>query len=716
MSAGRGSATLASGVARGMSFVRVAVVVFFATPGVALASPSLVSRDLPLRSGGVAKPAERFDLVGLHWKGKGVVRFRTQSADGRWSRWRVAEAEADDLPDRGTDEWRRSHGWRLGSPYWVGPSKRIQYRLSGRVLRLRGFFVRSGARKPTPPQSRAQPFVANAPPIITRAQWRANERIRRKDPRIADGVHLAIVHHTAGSNNYSRSQSAAIVRSIETYHVLGNGWDDIGYNFLVDKYGQVFEGRWGGIEKAVVGAHAMGFNLGSVGVALIGTYNGVGMTAAERASLVKLLAWRLDVAHVDPLSTTTRVSTGNPRYAKGTSVQLRAVSGHRDAYPTSCPGSTVYAQLPAVARQVAATGLPKIYSPIVFGAIGGSVRFTARLSTSLPWTVTVTDSLGHVVGSTTGAGRAVDWTWDATMMPRGRYRYTIAAGGAGDSAARPVTGAIGQALPQLTLTHLRVRPSVISPNGDGVDDTARITYTLGAAASLTMTLSDAAGTPIASLFSGPMTAGAHSFVWNDVGLVDGRYGLTLAAQGANGKVVSTKAMFYVDRTLGGIRLAPALISPNGDGAFDTTTLSFTLAAAVWGKVELWRGRSLVAPLLERPFAVGPVQVPWDGRVAGKRAADGRYQLVLTITDELTTLTKRLAVVVDTAPPRVRLVSRSKLRFWSSEPATVTARFDGHRVVKRVRRGVFGFPLWRRARHFRLTATDAAGNEGVAVRG
>ena len=73
-------------------------------------------------------------------------------------------------------------------------------------------------------------------------------------------MYFAVVHHTAGSNSYTAAQSAAIVRAIELYHVKGNGWNDIGYNFLVDKYGQVFEGRIGGIERNVVGAHAEGFN------------------------------------------------------------------------------------------------------------------------------------------------------------------------------------------------------------------------------------------------------------------------------------------------------------------------------------------------------------------------------------------------------------------------------------------------------------------------
>src|SRR5207245_3065760 len=115
--------------------------------------------------------------------------------------------------------------------------------------------------------------MAGSPLALARAAWSADELFRRRLSDYADTVRLAIVHHTDGSNSYSRAQSAAIVRGIERYHVLANGWDDIGYNFLVDKYGQIFEGRYGGVDRNVVGAHAQGFNQGSVGVALIGTYD-----------------------------------------------------------------------------------------------------------------------------------------------------------------------------------------------------------------------------------------------------------------------------------------------------------------------------------------------------------------------------------------------------------------------------------------------------------
>jgi N-acetylmuramoyl-L-alanine amidase/FlgD Ig-like domain len=699
-----------------MKLFRAVLVFFFAVPAVAVAAPSLVARDLPVRSGVVAQAPNPFDLVGMHWKGSGVVRFRTRRADGTWSSWRLSAPEADDLPDRNTAEARRSRGWHLGNPFWVGRSEQIQYRLAGRVKRLRAFFVRSPLLGGTPHSVKA--FAANAPTIITRAEWGANEAIRRnrkKGPKIADNVHIAIVHHTAGTNNYSRSQSAAIVRGIETYHVLGNGWDDIGYNFLVDKYGQVFEGRYGGMDKAVVGAHAMGFNFGAVGVALIGNYNGAGLTAPERASLVKLLAWRLDIAHLDPLSHVTRVSAGNPEYAQGTSVYLRAISGHRDTYQTSCPGNSVYAQLPSITRQVVATGLPKIYSPVVIGAVGGSVRFTARLSSAVPWTVTVVDSLGKVVASGTGTSTNIDWTWDASLTPTGLYRYTMAAGGSGTAAARPVTGAIGESLPSLSVTQLHVDPAVVSPNGDGVGDTARIIYFLSASAPITVTLADAAGNQLASLFSGIVSQGFHSFAWNQVDVPDGRYSITITAGSTTGKHVSAKTTFYVDRTLAQPKLSAPALSPNGDGLFDTTTLSFRLNAAASVRVELWRAQKLVGTVVDESLGIGPAQVPWNGLLGAKKVPDGSYDLVLKVKDSVTTVTQKLPVVIDTTPPRMRLVSRSRLLFWTNEPAAVTVTWGTRRLTKHVRAGYFGLPFLRGARHFILTAKDALGNKTQPLR-
>ena len=332
---------------------------------------TIVSRDVPLagqRTTASASAPSSFDLVGLHWRGTGTVQFRTRSTAGRWSAWEDAAPEAEDRPDAGTAERARANGWRLGNPWWVGRSDRIEYRLRGKVSRLRACFVWS------PPAGVPARTLqkAGAPAIVPRAAGSADEKIRRAGPSFAANLRLAIVHHTAGANGYTAAQSPAIVRAIQLYHVKGNGWNDIGYNFLVDRFGTVFEGRYGGIEQNVVGAHAEGFNTGSVGVAVIGEYSSLAVPAKARSSLAALLAWRLDIAHVDPASTQSFISGGNARFA-GRAPRLPphrlGASRHR-VHGLSGDGALQPAQQHRAARS-SRIGLPKLYAPIVSGAVPG---------------------------------------------------------------------------------------------------------------------------------------------------------------------------------------------------------------------------------------------------------------------------------------------------------------------------------------------------------
>jgi hypothetical protein len=521
--------------------VCVAVLAVLAFPAAARAGDaSLVVREVPLRGerAPAAAASPRFDLVGLHWRGPGAVSFSTRSLAGRWSAWRVAAPEAGDAPDALSGEATRTASWRLGSPYWTGPSDGIRYRLHGRVTRLRAYLVRSRAVA-IPPRALS---IAGSPLIVPRLGWSANERIRRHPPRYAPALRLAIVHHTAGSNSYSRAQSPAIVRAIEIYHVLGNGWDDIGYNFLVDKYGRIYEGRYGGIDRNVVGAHAQGFNTGSVGVALMGTYTSRAPTKAALRSLEKLLAWRLDLAHVDPRATLTYLSGGNPRFGAGVPVFLRTISGHRDTGFTDCPGNVLYRQIPNIAIAVSKIGLPKLYAPLVTGRVPGLVRFRAKLSSALPWTVTVTDSQGVLLGTGAGTTAKVDWTWDATTYDKGKYFWTISAPG-----VRAATGTLGGTAPPLRVTDAMAQPPVISPNGDGVDDTATISYTLSAPATVTATLLDATGVTVSTLVAEELHGvGPQSFVFTGDAFPDGSYTILLQAT-ANGKTVTASVPLTISR-------------------------------------------------------------------------------------------------------------------------------------------------------------------------
>ena len=152
-------------------------------------------------------------------------------------------------------------------------------------------------------------------------------------------LRLAIVHHTAGTNDYTPAQAAAIVRGIEVYHVVGNGWNDIGYNFLVDRFGTVYEGRGGGVDEERHRRPCGRIQLGHRRRGVDRQLHAATPPKAQQDALVNLLAWRLDVAHVDPLSRVLYISGGNSKFKAGKLVTLRAISGHRDTGPTECPGN-----------------------------------------------------------------------------------------------------------------------------------------------------------------------------------------------------------------------------------------------------------------------------------------------------------------------------------------------------------------------------------------
>jgi hypothetical protein len=681
-----------------MKSFRLALFFLFLAPGTALAAgTTMVARDLPR---GMKSAPARFDLVGLHWKGSGTVSFRTRSVSGRWSRWRNAAPE-DDRPDAGTHELR-ARGWELGSPFWTGPSNRIAVRTSGRVTRVRVYYVRSrGKARPLRAVS-----IAGSPLILSRVSWGANERIRRGHPRYADTVRFAVVHHTAGSNSYTRAQSASIVRGIQRYHVLANGWDDIGYNFLVDKYGQIFEGRFGGVDRNVVGAHAQGFNTGSAGVALIGTYDGNAPSAAAQSALARLVAWRLDVAHADPLSTFNWRSSGNPRFRAGRSITLRTISGHRDTGYTTCPGSRLYGALPALARSVSETGLPKLYSPAATGSPGGFVHFAATLTEALPWSVVVTEPGGNVAAVGAGSGTAVNWTWDARTIPAGRYLYAIDAG----PTVRPATGAVTGTSNQAGLTAI-ARPALITPNGDGLRESTVISYRLREASLVTATVVDSVGTPVTTLFMEQRSAGPYQFSWDALGLADGRYGIVLTARNALGIDTTATVGVTVDRTLAGLSVEPRVFSPNGDGRLDTARFAFQLNGPARVSLIIRRGTKTIGQVFAGDLEAGPQTIEWNGRfrrVVGER----EYRADLRATSVVATTRQTVPLAVDRTGPRLRLLSSSVPTFTVNEPADVTVVFDGNRTVtrRRLAPGQFRVPGGAFS-SFRAVARDFAGNDG-----
>ncbi|MEE1755975.1 peptidoglycan recognition protein family protein [Streptomyces sp. SP18CS02] len=189
------------------------------------------------------------------------------------------------------------------------------------------------------------PYVGPRPRIVTRKGWGADESLRARDFIYTTSVQAAFVHHSATGNNYTCAEAPSVLRGIYRYHVQSSGWRDFGYNFAVDKCGNIYEGRAGGVAKAVMGAHTLGFNTNSMGIAVLGTYGSTAAPASALTAVAKLTAWKLGLYGKDPRAKTTLTSGGGNLYAKGKKVSLNTISGHRDGFATECPGALLYDKL-----------------------------------------------------------------------------------------------------------------------------------------------------------------------------------------------------------------------------------------------------------------------------------------------------------------------------------------------------------------------------------
>ncbi|MDQ1028780.1 hypothetical protein QF035_006362 [Streptomyces umbrinus] len=192
---------------------------------------------------------------------------------------------------------------------------------------------------------RVKPYIGARPRIVTRRGWGADETLRERNFSYTKTVKAAFVHHTASGNNYRCAQAPSVIRSIYRYHVKSSGWRDIGYNFLIDKCGNIYEGRAGGVAKPVMGAHTLGFNTNSMGIAVLGSFGASNPPAAAVKAIAKLTAWKLGLFGANPKGKTYLKSGGGNLYRKGKNVRLNVISGHRDGFATECPGGRLYAKL-----------------------------------------------------------------------------------------------------------------------------------------------------------------------------------------------------------------------------------------------------------------------------------------------------------------------------------------------------------------------------------
>lgn len=238
---------------------------------------------------------------------------------------------------------------------------------------------------------------ADPPPAMPRSQWGGDlPFVCPGGPQQMSHIGFAVVHHTAGSNSYGPNDAPAIMRGIWQYHVGTLGYCDVAYNFFIDKYGQIYEGRWGGTSNAILGGHSGGFNSYSTGIALIGNYSGVSLPNASYNALVHLLRWKLSIHKVNPAAGFATIVADSPcacmRWPAGTAVGFpSAIVGHGDLDFTSCPGSGVNNRMGQLRADVQA-GIVFPPDPTTTTAPPTSTTSTSTTTTSTTTTTTTTSS------------------------------------------------------------------------------------------------------------------------------------------------------------------------------------------------------------------------------------------------------------------------------------------------------------------------------------
>ena len=406
----------------------------------------------------------RFSMVGMvcdtpGTSGDVVVRVRT-SGDGRaWGRWYEAALEQSEQAGQA--------GESFIEPLWTGSARYVQVSAragttrapvkleNARVVAISSFAdvdtaaVVLGAARRASAAARvglAAPAATGPapPPIVTRAEWGANESWRRGSPSYAP-VKMAFVHHTATGNDYTQADAPAIVRAIYRYHTKTLKWSDIGYDFLVDQFGTIYEGRYGGVAEGVVGAQVLGFNTGSTGVSVIGTYTDVAPPAAALTALENLLAWKLSLGGLDPSGSVQMICGYTEKFKAGATVTLPVIAGHRDANYTECPGDALYALLPTVRAAVA-----QLVGPMP--TMAGFTPATGPVGTVV--TITGTRFTGATAVAFNGTAAAFDVVSDTRIsagVPAGATSGPIAVTAPGGTVTSATSFTVKLVAPKLSL-------------------------------------------------------------------------------------------------------------------------------------------------------------------------------------------------------------------------------------------------------------------------
>jgi N-acetylmuramoyl-L-alanine amidase len=388
----------------------------------------------------------RVTHLAVHWRGARGARVRLAlSRDGRHFA-RAVSVELDDLFE--AHPGRETYGAVV-----VARGVCAVRVFTDRPLRRLTVLWLDDRGRPVRPVAQTASIGYAQPKVIPRIDWGANESYRFNSsgqevwPPAFYPVQKLIVHHTATQNN--DPDPAATIRSIYYYHAVTQGWGDIGYNFLIDEAGNVYEGRHtfaypsgsspteeNSLGYGVTGAHALGYNSGTVGIALLGTLTSQDATPAARSALERLLAWESDHHGIDPQGASLYTNPVN-----GTQATFPNIAGHRDVAATECPGGTFYATLPIIRSDVAAMLGAPAPTPDFSLSVSPASQLVVR-GRAAGYTVTLSPAngfTGSVALSTTGlpTGASASFSPNPTTSssrltvqtsgstPQGGYTLTI---------------------------------------------------------------------------------------------------------------------------------------------------------------------------------------------------------------------------------------------------------------------------------------------------
>jgi len=421
----------------------------------------------------------KFSLVGVTWLGdlsSGTeIQAKVHDKSG-WSKWQSLSYSPDHGPDARTVEAKSAR--RGTDPLITAESDGIEVRAIGNSAIIPKNLEVSLIDSVQTPQD-AQTFqsakssvgisqrvgstliksgaLVSRPNIVTRAEWGADESWRDPSPRISSKIIAGFIHHTATTNSYNPEDGPAQMRSLYAYFTKSLKYADMGYNFLVDRYGVVYEGRAGctlsatecdGPSRAVIGAHTAGMNDNTFAISAIGNFQIGSINDATAQLMMKaisgLMAWKIAPYNLDPSAMASIPSTdtsGLSKYRNGTTATVPVISGHRDVGRTVCPGKYLYSFIPKIRDQIAGLLVIRLQNVSVLplqqlAQDPSPISMTAEVPISSSWNMAVVDAQsGSVVYVQSGIQQGnpnFSLEWDHTdasghLVPAGNYAVSLSA-------------------------------------------------------------------------------------------------------------------------------------------------------------------------------------------------------------------------------------------------------------------------------------------------